>query len=164
MSISFKSKLKKIEKSWKQAEGDQAGGFKKLPDGKYKAILFGATIGESKNKENPRLQVVWDFRVTFGKQINSHAFAWDSLEDDRGMARIKGRLKALRQPIPKSPVKLPEILDNATETPCLIKLETSGTFQNLTILKRLKVAKDEDEDEDEKATRSLKGKDEDEEE
>lgn len=139
MPLSFVKRLKKIEKQWKHAEGEQGTGFKNPPDGKHKAVLFGATIGESSSKENPRLQVTWDFRIIKGRAINQHARAWDSLEDDRGLANIKGRLKVMGQKIPKSPIHLPEALDNATETKCLIKLVTrpGTTFQNLTVLKRL---------------------------
>lgn len=139
MPTSYAKRLKKFEKAWQQAEGEQGGGFKNPPDGKHKSVLMGATIGESKNKENPRLQVSWDFRITKGKAINQHAFAYDSLEDDRGFASIKGRLKALGQKIPKTLISLPEALDNATDTKCLIKLVTrpGTTFQNLTVLRRL---------------------------
>lgn len=145
MALSFMKKLKKFEKGWSAAEGSQDVGFKNPPDGKHAAILFGAQIGESKNKENPRLQVTWDFRITKGKAINQHAFAYDSLEDDRGWMAIKGRLIALGHKPPKKIVNLPEALDNATETKCMIKLHTKrkGGFQNLTVLRRLKVDKEE---------------------
>lgn len=140
--MSFASKLKKFEQTWKGAEGDQEKPFTRTPDGKYKAIVHGAIIGESKNSS--RLQVTWDLRIIKGKYINAHAFAYDSLEDERGMAAIKGRLEVLGVTIPKVTAKIPEALDAACDHKCLIKLHTrpgqkkGSDFQTLTIVRRLK--------------------------
>lgn len=140
--MSFASKLKKFEQTWKGAEGDQAKPFERVPDDKYKAIVHGAIIGESKSSS--RLQCAWDFRIIKGQHINKHAMAYDSLEDERGMAAIKGRLEVLGVTVPKSTSGLPEALDKACDRKCLIKLETrkgqkkGSDFQTLTVIKRLK--------------------------
>lgn len=141
MSTEFKKKLMKLEKTWKTAKGNQEATFKKVPPGKYITKVHGAQLGMSKNKDNPRMQVAWDFRVVKGKHINEHIMAWDGIESDNGMAIVKGRLEALGVEPPTKLADIAEALDSACDIKCLVsvkKAKGSGDFLNVTILRRLK--------------------------
>jgi hypothetical protein len=135
----FKKRLKKFEKGWKQAKGTQDRTFTKPPDGKHKFVLVSAQVGESKSSQ--RLQVTWDFRITKGKAINQHAYQYDSLEDERGWAMIKGRLKAMKVSPPSRLSDLSAALDKACDRKVLATLKSRGDFQDMVIIKRLKKKK-----------------------
>lgn len=150
MSTAFTKKLKQLESAWKTAKGSQEFKFERVPNGKYICKVHQAQIGESSNKENPRLQVAWDFRVVKGSQINKHIRAWDGLESEMGLSAIKGRLEALGVTPPKRAADIPDALDNACDIRCLVKVSkragSKGDFQDVTVIKALKKKKEESEE------------------
>jgi len=149
MSTEFRKKLSKLEKTWKTAKGNQEATFKKVPPGKYITKVHSAQLGMSKNKDNPRMQVAWDFRVIKGDHLNEHIMTWDGIESDNGMSIVKGRLEALGVEPPAKLADIAEALDNACDIKCLLsvkKAKGAGDFLNVTILKRLKKKKSSGDD------------------
>lgn len=65
------------------------GEFKKLPDGKYKAIITKAEFGTSK-KGN--LQFVWEFIITEGPHAKSHEWKYSSLTSAQNMQYLTADL------------------------------------------------------------------------
>lgn len=68
----------------------EEGEFKKLPDGKYIAIIDKAGFGTSK-KGN--LQFVWEFIITEGPHTKSHEWKYSSLTSEVNMQYLVGDLK-----------------------------------------------------------------------
>jgi len=137
----FQKRLKELEKSWRGAKPDQDKAFERMKDGEYRFLITRAEIGESKNEDNPRLQVAWEFRCIKGQLINKTTGAWDGLDSERGLAAIKGRLKVMGVKPPNRLADLPEALEKVLDRKCVAKLTTRGKFQNLTIIRRLKKKK-----------------------
>lgn len=134
----FQKRLKAIDGTWRMVKADQDKPFEKMKDGKYLFRLMRAEIGESRNAENPRLQVAWECRVLKGPQINKRSTAFDGIESERGQAAIKGRLVVLGIKPPKRASDLPEALDLACDRKFWGRLKSRGAFQNFIFLRRVK--------------------------
>ena len=156
---SVASRLKSLQKEWKEAE-PRIGGAR-LPDATYNARIGTPVVEESKASQ--RLQVNWPLTVIDGDYADKKLNKYDGIEDADGLAWLQGTLEILELEIPEDVTDLGSILQSADGLLVEITLQTKDEFQNIYFNELLEADEEEDEEEEDEEEEDEEEEDEEEE-
>jgi len=141
MGETFKNRLERLSGSWDQARerAKTTPGFSSdIPDGRYRATLTGAEIGESQSSS--RLQVAWEYCVTEGESAGKFVRDYDGLETEENMVWLFRKLATLGYDVDALELsELDQVLKDVIGRKVVLqlRLKTKGDYQNVYIDKLL---------------------------
>jgi hypothetical protein len=145
MAKNLASKLKGLQKAWKNSE-PQRGGVG-VPDGMYPCRIDEAVLQEAKS--SGRLQIKWGMSVIDGDHENKKIYKYDGLDNEQALGFIMGTFETLELEIPDNIEEIGEALEAAVGLECMVQVKTKDEFTNIYFNDLLDSDGSEDEEEEE---------------
>ena len=132
--VIFKKALEMAGKTWKEAMNTPSStGKDAYEDGRYQAVIKGATLGLSQSSS--RLQVAWTYEFLDGQYAGKTKMDWDGCDSLENQIWLGRKLAKLGYEVPEDISELEPILSEIVKSRKVltISLKTKGEFQKVYI-------------------------------
>jgi len=134
---SFESRLKKLNKSWKDATNEEDPFGAQVDDGFYKMKVMEGRVEEAQS--SGRLQIRWEHQILEGEFKGETVLEYEGLEQEQSLFYVQRRISRLGYDIPEDISELQAVLEKITkEQPVArCKVATKDDFQHVYIQRSL---------------------------